>query len=77
MIYEIRDWADGQGCLYTDDRRVRDMAVQSSELRIIGRYFRSAQDRQPFAWDIVGRPDIVGSLAARFGQKRQRKAATA
>lgn len=71
MIYELRSWSEDQGCLYTDDHRLRDMAVQSNDLRIVGRYFRSERERQPFAWDIVGSPTVVESLAAQFAPRRR------
>jgi hypothetical protein len=71
MVYELRKWFDDGDCLYTDDRRVKDLAIQSPNLRVVGTYFRSVADRQPFAWDIVGDPQALAGIAGRF-QSRAR-----
>jgi hypothetical protein len=70
MIYEVRAWFEGLGCLYTDDVRVKDLAVRSSDLRITTSYFRSSGDTHAFAWDIVGNRDRVSEIAAQFGKRR-------
>jgi hypothetical protein len=73
MVYELRKWFDGQ-CLYTDDRRVKDLAIRTPDLRIVGSYFRSPTDRQPFAWDIVGDPRALVGIARRFDARRRQEA---
>jgi hypothetical protein len=69
MIYEVRPWFDKDGCLYTDDVRVKDLAILSADLRVTSTYFRTVKsERQPFAWDIVGsRPALTG-IASRFSR---------
>jgi hypothetical protein len=69
MIYEVRAWYDGFGCLYTDDMRVKDLAVRSHDLRITASYYRSARDTRAFAWDIVGSRERVSEIAARFAKR--------
>jgi hypothetical protein len=71
MVYELRAWFDNRSCLYTDDRRIKDLALRSPDLQIIATYFRNAADHQPFAWDIVGQPEILTVIAHRFGQRRR------
>jgi len=70
MVYEVRKWFDDDECLYTDDRRVKDLAILAPDLRIVGRYFRATNESQPFAWDIVGRADALEAIAKRFGPRR-------
>ena len=69
MVYELRRWFDQFDCLYTDDQRVRDMALRSPDLQIAARYFRAVDERQPFAWDIVGPPDRLAVIATTFGKR--------
>jgi hypothetical protein len=69
MVYELRKWFDDGECLYTDDRRVKDLAVRTPDLRIVGTYFRSTSDRQPFAWDIVGDRKALAGIAGRFNRR--------
>jgi hypothetical protein len=69
MVYEVRAWYDGCGCLYTDDIRIKDLAVQSSDLSVTASYFRSTRDTHPFAWDIVGERELVNDLALRFSKR--------
>jgi hypothetical protein len=66
MNYEIRKWSDDLDCLYTDDCRVKDIAVKSGELRIVSSYFRTSREAQPFAWDIVGPRTSLAPIAGRF-----------
>ncbi len=68
MEYEIRKWSDELDCLYTDDRRLRDMAARSGEMTIVSSYFRTARASQPFAWDILGPPRSLGPLARQFAR---------
>ena len=69
MVYELRPWFDELTCLFTDDQRVKDLAVQSPELRVAAAYFRRADEIQPFAWDIVGPRAVLEDIAARFGAR--------
>lgn len=71
MVYELRKWFDDGECLYTDDRRVKDLAIRTPDLRIVGTYFRSTSERQPFAWDIVGDPQALAGIAGRFNRRTQ------
>ncbi len=71
MVYELRKWFDDGECLYTDDRRVKDLAVQTPDLRIVGTYFRSPAAHQPFAWDIVGDRKALAGIAGRFRARAQ------
>lgn len=75
MIYELRQWSDEDACLYTDDQRVKDLAVQTPGLSITSRYFRTARAPQPFAWDIVGPKTVLAPLAGNFsaGAGRRRR----
>ncbi len=66
MVYELRRWFDDADCLYTDDQRVKDLALRSPELRVIGTYFRTVGEKRPFAWDIVGRRDELAYIARTF-----------
>ena len=74
MVYELRKWSEETDCLYTEDRRIKDMALRSPDLHVVGTYFRSAGERQPFAWDIVGdRRALAGitrTFTERAGQRR-------
>jgi len=72
VIYEVRKWFDDCDCLYTDDRRVKDLAIQTGELQIVGTYFKSTREHQPFAWDIVGPHNLVSSLSKQFSAARRR-----
>lgn len=74
MVYELREWFNNDQCLYTDDSRVKDLAVLSSGLRIASVYFKDAASRQPFAWDIVGDKRALGDVARRFGSGRRSRA---
>lgn len=72
MEYELREWFENNGCLYTNDRRVKDLAIQSSDLTVVATYFKSVADGQPFAWDIVGpRPRLAG-LSKQFSAAGRR-----
>jgi hypothetical protein len=73
MVYELRKWSDDVDCLYTDDRRVMDIALRSPDLRVIGMYFRAAGERQPFAWDILGQRGTLTGITRTFenGSRRQ------
>lgn len=75
MVYELRTWFDKRTCLYTDDRRVKDLALATPDLQVIASYFRTPKDQQPFAWDIVGQPEVLAGIAHRFGQRRSRSSA--
>jgi hypothetical protein len=79
MVYELRSWFDNCVCLYTDDPRVKDLAARSPELQVATAYFRRSRDLQPFAWDIVGRSELLEDIAGRFssraGARRRRVAA--
>jgi hypothetical protein len=66
MHYELRSWYEDRDCLYTDDPRVRDLATRSTELQVVSAYFRSRQARQPFAWDIVGAPEVLAGISRQF-----------
>ena len=70
MVYEVRKWFDGHECLYTDDRRIKDMAILAPDLEIVGRYFRVTDQSQPFAWDIVGSAEALAAVAASFRSTR-------
>jgi hypothetical protein len=67
--YEIRKWSDQLDCLYTDDRRVKDLALRSRDLTIVASYFRTSREPHPFAWDIVGPRSTIGPIARRFGRQ--------
>jgi len=71
MVYEVRSWFDNFDCLYTDDARLKELAIRSPELRIAARYYRTTGETEPFAWDIVGEPDVLAGIAAGL---RKRKA---
>ena len=71
MEYELRDWYD-DCCLYTDDRRVKDLAVQSSELTVVASYFKSLKEMQPFAWDIVGPRQVLSGISKQFRASAKR-----
>lgn len=66
MKYELRSWYDDRSCLYTDDPRVKDLAVLSSDLTVVSSYFKTSRAHQPFAWDIVGATEVVGGVFERF-----------
>lgn len=66
MVYELRRWFNDADCLYTDDQRVKDLALRSPELRVIGSYFRTPTERRPFAWDIVGSRNELADIARSF-----------
>lgn len=70
-VYEVRDWFDNCTCLYTDDRRIKDMAVTTPDLKVATSYFRNPQDHQAFAWDIVGAHDVLTGIATRFGSSKR------
>lgn len=77
MKYEVRSWYEDRSCLYTDDPRVKDLAVLSPDLTVVSAYFKTAAARQPFAWDIVGAADVVRGVFQRFsGRARGAGAAT-
>lgn len=77
MVYELRKWFDDSECLFTDDQRVKELAVRSPRLRVTSRYFRGPDERHPFAWDIVGDrqalADIAGSFAGDGTAGKQRR----
>lgn len=66
MKYELRSWYEDRSCLYTDDPRVKDLAVLSSDLTVVSAYFKTSRAQQPFAWDIVGASDVVSGVFQRF-----------
>lgn len=66
MIYEIRQWSEDEACLYTDDWRLKELAIRRPELRSTARYFRTRAAREPFAWDIVGPRTALLPLAGTF-----------
>ena len=66
MKYELRSWYEDRSCLYTDDPRVKDLAVLSPDLTVVSSYFKTTRAQQPFAWDIVGAADGVGGIFQRF-----------
>jgi hypothetical protein len=68
MLYELRKWSESDACLYTDDSRVKDLAIRDPGLQVVASYFRALKDRTPFAWDIVGPEALVSEVAARFHQ---------
>jgi hypothetical protein len=72
MEYELRDWYDNSGCLYTNDRRVKDLALQSGELSVVATYFKSVTESQPFAWDIVGPRPMLAGISRRFTSTARR-----
>jgi hypothetical protein len=67
-VYEIRKWFDDHVCLYTDDTRVSEVAGQRPDVVIAATYFRDRRDQQAFAWDIVGRRDVVTGLVGDLGK---------
>jgi hypothetical protein len=69
VIYELRKWYGDLECLYTDDRRVKDLALREPNLQIIASYFRTPAELQPFAWDIVGPRDSIAPIAGQFKQR--------
>lgn len=69
-MYELRPWFGTWHCLYTDDPNLKDFAVRSPDLHIATSYFRGKGDTNPFAWDIVGRPELVAEVAGRFSSRR-------
>jgi len=69
MIYELRNWFDGNACLYTDDQRVKDLAIGTAGLSISARYFSSAKASHPFAWDIVGRRAALERMTSGFRRR--------
>ena len=69
MIYELRRWYGDFECLYTDDRRIKDIALQNPELQITATYFKTPSELQPFAWDIIGPRDSIEPIAGRFKQR--------
>jgi hypothetical protein len=76
MEYELRDWYENSSCLYTNDRRVKDLAMQTQDLSIVASYFKSVTESQPFAWDIVGPRTVLTGISRRFsaGNRRSRRA---
>jgi hypothetical protein len=74
MEYELRSWYEDRACLYTDDPRVKDLAVLSPDLTVVSTYFKSAQAAQPFAWDIVGSSDVLAGVSSRFSVRGRREA---
>jgi hypothetical protein len=66
MKYELRSWYEDRSCLYTDDPRVKDLAVLSPDLMVVSSYFKTTRAQQPFAWDIVGASDVVSGIFQRF-----------
>jgi hypothetical protein len=62
VVYEVRDWFDGNHCLFTDDRRVKELAESSKQLAVVTSYFRRPDDSRPFAWDIAGPSGAIGRL---------------
>lgn len=69
MKYELRSWYEDRSCLYTDDPRVKDLAVLSPDLTVVSSYFKTTRAQQPFAWDIVGTTDVVGGIFQRFSRR--------
>jgi hypothetical protein len=74
MVYEVRSWFDNFDCLYTDDPRLKELAIRSPELRIAARYYRTTSETEPFAWDIVGEPAVLAGIAA--GRRKRKPAMT-
>lgn len=70
MEYELRTWSEEDDCLYTDDQRIKDLAIKSGDMRIVARYFRTSSERQPFAWDIIGKRDVMTGIASRYARKK-------
>ena len=68
MKYELRSWYEDRSCLYTDDPRVKDLAVLSPDLTVVSSYFKTTRAQQPFAWDIVRR--VRRASAASFSVSR-------
>lgn len=68
MVYELRRWFDGEYCLFTDDRRLRDYARRDASLHMAGRYYRQLGDAQATGWDICGDRAVLEDLAHRFQQ---------
>jgi hypothetical protein len=66
MLYEIRRWSDEIDCLYTDDPRVKDLAVTQPGLKVSALYFRALGESRPFAWDILGSSEAVKRIAGSF-----------
>jgi hypothetical protein len=66
MVYEVREWFGGERCLYTDDRRVKDLAVQAPNLRVTSSYFRGGNAREPYAWDITGPNEAIAPVVESF-----------
>jgi hypothetical protein len=69
MKYELRSWYEDRSCLYTDDPRVKDLAVLSPDLTVVSTYFKTSRAQQPFAWDIVGAPEVVSGVFQRFSER--------
>jgi hypothetical protein len=67
VVYEVRKWFAGDECLYTDDRRVKDLALRTPDLRITAQYFRRQGDVQPFAWDITGPREAIAPIVSSIG----------
>jgi hypothetical protein len=76
MEYELRDWFEECGCLYTNDQRVKDLAVQSGDLSVVARYFKSPSELQPFAWDIVGPRPVLSGISRQFTASSRRSRRT-
>jgi hypothetical protein len=72
MEYELRDWFEGSSCLYTNDRRVKDLALQSADLMVVASYFKTEREMQPFAWDIVGPRPVLAGISERFASTSRR-----
>jgi hypothetical protein len=66
LDYELRGWYEDHGCLYTNDRRVKDLALGSADLTVVARYFKSIREYQPFAWDIVGPRTVLAGISKQF-----------
>jgi hypothetical protein len=69
VIYELRKWYGDLECLYTDDRRVKDLALREPGLEIIASYFKTPAELQPFAWDIIGPHEFIAPIAGQFKQR--------
>ncbi len=76
MIYELRNWFDGKACLYTDDQRIKDLAIGTAGLSVTARYFSSAKASYPFAWDIVGGRSALERVTSTFRSSRTRTKAS-
>ncbi len=73
LKYELRSWYENHTCLYTDDPRVKDLAVLSPDLTIVSTYFKNRSAPLPFAWDIVGNREVLAGVSSRFSTRSSGK----